>query len=203
VENENIEMMGNKRSITLIEDGPGPGKGRKQCKGCSKYVGVRTSVCECGYKFEIKATGRDLIPETTSETTPTTTPTVAGRGQKQCPKCKNIIGARSRACSNCNYIFAEKEETVEPHVVMSSRGFRSVATPAGFCPAKLQNTTFEAVGEWAEKVLSAGERNQIHYLPPALKYFVRHSFDIYSKEWREAVTVLNEWVSINLGASGE
>lgn len=28
-----------------------PGRGRKQCKSCKAYVGVRTAVCECGSAF--------------------------------------------------------------------------------------------------------------------------------------------------------
>jgi hypothetical protein len=192
------EMMGNRRSIAMVEPGElGPGKGRKQCKNCSKYVGVRSAKCEhCGTEFPKAA----LVPQDIQTQDATIG---AGKGRKQCPKCLNYVGVRSRACTtpNCNYVFAVKEEPVETHIVASSKGFRSVYTPAGFCPVKLQATTFEAVGEWAEKVLSAGERNQINYLPPALKYFLRHSFEIYSKEWREAETALTEWVLINLGGN--
>ena len=28
------------------------GKGRKHCPKCDTYIGVRTQVCDCGYKFE-------------------------------------------------------------------------------------------------------------------------------------------------------
>lgn len=34
-------------------DGPGPG--RKQCKSCKTYVGVRTAICPCGSSFAQKA----------------------------------------------------------------------------------------------------------------------------------------------------
>ena len=196
-------MMGNRRSITMV-DGLGPGRGRKQCKKCSKYCGVRSAKCEhCGTEFSKFATaGIDLISSSDSDLQidkQNTTTEGASRGKKKCPKCGNYLGIRSRACSTCNFIFAIKEEPIETHVVMSSRGFRSVHTPAGVCPVKLQTTTFEAVGDWVEKVLSAGEKIQINYSPSALKYFLRHSFDIFSKEWREANTALTEWVSINLG----
>ena len=35
-------------------------------------------------------------------------PAVAGRGQKHCPKCKKIIGARSQSCKFCGASIAVK-----------------------------------------------------------------------------------------------
>ena len=165
------EMMGNHRSIAMVEPGElGPGRGRKQCKNCLKYMGVRVAKCiHCGTEFPVKS----------AVVVPTEAPVKVRK-----PKEPN------------------KEETV-----VVSKGFRSVAIPscfefghkATFCPVKLQGTTFEQVGEWADKVLASGEQKQLRYLPSALRYFLRHQFDIFSKEWREAAVALTEWVSINIG----
>lgn len=173
------------------------GRGRKKCN-CGKFVGVRVKECPlCNFKFPTKIEKSSPIVEKEEKT--------AGRGQKQCPKCLNFIGSRCHACTSCNYIFSAKEEKEETRVVISGKGFRSVYTPsqyqlggeASFCPVKLHGTTFEQVSEWAEKVLISGEKEQLLYTPPALKYFLRHSFEMYSKEWKEAVVALSELSAIN------
>jgi hypothetical protein len=177
------------------------GRGRKKCN-CGKFVGVRVKECPiCKFKFQAKIVEKSLPVDHVNFDVKTEK---VGKGQKQCPKCLSIIGSRCHICTSCNYMFSAKEEKEEIRVI-NGKGFRSVYTPsqyqlggvASFCPVKLYGTTFEQVGEWIEKVLVSGEKEQLLYTPPALKYFLRHSFEMYSKEWKEAVVVLNELSSIN------
>lgn len=42
----------------------GPGRGRKQCPSCEKYVGVRTKNCSCGHSFLRKKTAPVKAPVT-------------------------------------------------------------------------------------------------------------------------------------------
>ena len=36
-------------TVEVKKSGPGPGK--KHCKGCNNYIGVRTQICKCGFSF--------------------------------------------------------------------------------------------------------------------------------------------------------
>jgi hypothetical protein len=56
-------------------DGPGPG--RKQCKACRAYVGVRTAVCHCGHAFPKKADPASPSKPAPLATPPTTHPAPA------------------------------------------------------------------------------------------------------------------------------
>ena len=41
-----------KAKIKNVKKHETPSKGRKECKGCRLYVGVRTFKCDCGYDFK-------------------------------------------------------------------------------------------------------------------------------------------------------
>lgn len=53
-----------------------------------------------------------------------TTP-VAGRGQKLCPNCAKVIGARAKQCQHCGHVF---EETVAKAVTVRVRKSKSSET---------------------------------------------------------------------------
>lgn len=61
---------------------------------------------------------------------------------------------------------------------------RSVSTPAGACPVKLTAHDERTVLDWADDVLAAGEREGVRYAPEAIRYFVRHFYDMSSAEYK-------------------
>ena len=54
------------------------GRGKKQCKQCQKFCGVRTRVCECGYDFSIVAAATDKMSVDTESTVKGTVSSVRG-----------------------------------------------------------------------------------------------------------------------------
>ena len=62
-----------------MEDAPVEvgGRGKKQCKQCQKFVGVRTRVCECGYDFSaVAAVSSDKMVADTENTVNSTVSSV-------------------------------------------------------------------------------------------------------------------------------
>jgi hypothetical protein len=54
---------------------------------------------------------------------------------------------------------------------------RSVDTPAGACPVKLNELTPDAVRVWGGLVVAAGCKGGLIYSPNALRYFMREFMD--------------------------
>ena len=73
-------------------------------------------------------------------------------------------------------------------------GFLNVFAPAWECPVKLTGTDPDTVAKWAEKVMDAGHKLQRHYSPAALKYYVRHFYELQSEDWQ---TVVDNLLSLN------
>lgn len=81
------------------------GRGRKQCPGCSDFLGVRTRVCpKCNHQFG-EAQAVEVQPETPQYYEG------PGRGRKQCASCKKYVGGRLSACY-CGHVFHAEGETV-------------------------------------------------------------------------------------------
>lgn len=79
-----------------------PGRGKRQCPDCKKYVGVRVAVCPCGHVFD----GRSVKPVKEKEEG-------AGRGKRKCPHCQTYIGVRVAVCPSCNHVFRVLETKQE------------------------------------------------------------------------------------------
>jgi hypothetical protein len=67
-----------------------------------------------------------------------------------------------------------------------------IHTPAGECPAKLRNTDRTMVETWIDSVVDAGHKKNLHYLPPALKYFAANFYDRGTDEWAEICSIIDE-----------
>lgn len=65
-------------------------------------------------------------------------------------------------------------------------------TPAGECPAKLKATDRNSVMEWVDRIAESGEKTGHKYMPEAIKYWVRHVYDMNSKEYKEVCAILAE-----------
>ena len=72
------------------------GKGRRQCPKCDRIVGVRTSICACGYNFETKRQGK---------------PPVAAQADKPDKPDKPKGRGRKNGMTNREAVLAVLEET--------------------------------------------------------------------------------------------
>lgn len=82
-------------------------------------------------------------------------------------------------------------EKLEPIESCDSR-LRKVSTPAGDCPCKLKGTSFEEIVSWAQNVIQKGHETGVHYQNQALRYFVRHFYELGTPEHKEVCNVLKE-----------
>jgi hypothetical protein len=139
-----------------------PGKARKQCPHCQKYIHARSTVCPaCDAELKPGAKeARQVKPvDRTKE----------GRGRKQCPGCKAYVGVRTQVCS-CGNDFSVSAAVVKvkdktPAQVDAEKFREAVGypyhhilyAPAGACPIKLKKNTKAEVFKWCEEVMN-------HYL---------------------------------------
>jgi hypothetical protein len=70
----------------------------------------------------------------------------------------------------------------------------NVCTPSGKCPIKLTGTGKQDVREWAQAVVEFGYTQNKNYTHDAIKYFVRHCYDIFSEEWKTVIGHLDFWL---------
>jgi hypothetical protein len=140
-----------------------------------------------------------------------------GRGRKQCPSCEIYIGVRSKECPGCNHSFQrkpkvkvvctsiDKERKIQRRRVTrkgmtpdenkgaySSTPRSLVWTPSGKCPIKLESADKETVVAWMAKVREYGMKANDYFTSEALRYYVRYTYDIFSEEYKEACSHINE-----------
>jgi len=99
-------------SMIVIEDEPG--RGRKQCPNCEKYISARMHKCpKCEHRFlRTKKTtkkGERTMAKTKKKVTPKGT---AGKGRKQCPQCEKYVGARASKC-DCGHEFPKNTKNTK------------------------------------------------------------------------------------------
>lgn len=179
----------------------GPGKARKECPSCKKYVHARTNLCPaCQHEFK---EGAKAIAE--AKSTQGETPNIAGRGKKQCPGCMEYVGVRTQICKCGNdfietgAVIKEKEkspERIEAEELMPAVGYFDLIvlyTPAGECPVKLKKCDKDTVFKWCEDVLN-------HYLsenkfasPVCMRYLVGKNIDPSTPDYKKAIKNVNLW----------
>lgn len=133
----------------------GPGRGRKKCAGCGKYIGVRNKVCFlCGYNFPSKYTSNVKVTKL-QQNTKKATATVSKDDSK--PKMKLPRG-------------------IDPN-----KWIHRILIPAGKCPAKLESTDREAIQEWIAKIEKVYTANNEILLPKGYRYYARHFYDVHTE----------------------
>ena len=65
-----------------------------------------------------------------------------------------------------------------------------IYVPAGKCPCKLEGTDEESVIIWMRKVQKA-QKPGVQLETNAFKYWVRHTYDIFSAEYKEALKMID------------
>lgn len=172
------------------------GRGKKQCKKCEKFSGVRTAICECGASF-VKS---DPAPVAASPTRMTLDP-LDQQISESVSSVKTIL--QKAESGRRSFVFTEKAEKVKqesPEAVGSAelRDFkksRGLVTyvPSGECPfkpegfkdAKWSNGTAssETVQNWAIRVFNSGD-DYNRYHPEAVVYWARYYWDMSNRvEW--------------------
>lgn len=174
-----------------------PGKARKQCPACKKYIHARSTVCPaCDHEFKPGAKeARQAKPiDRTKE----------GRGRKQCPGCMNYVGVRTQVCA-CGNDFSvsgsvvkeqekskEHQEALELMAAIGYNGMNILYTPAGKCPVKLSKTDKNSVAKWCEDILN--HFLLLRYFPAiqCYRYFVR-KHDFNKEDMQKAFNGIEAW----------
>ena len=65
-----------------------------------------------------------------------------------------------------------------------------IIIPSGRCPFLLEGTDSEAVSAWVRKIRDSAPEG-INYSSSALRYWVRHTYDINGDEYQEAAAMLD------------
>ncbi len=166
--------------MSLIYDGPG--KARKQCPACQKYIHARSTICPaCDHELKEGAKAKLAEREAKAEADKTK----GGRGLKQCPGCKNYVGVRTQLCE-CGNDFSvtgsvTKEQPKDPaHIeaiaLMTAIGYtrkRILYVPSGGAPIKLKSSKKEVVFKWCEDNLNHFLNLDYFMSPHCVRYLVR------------------------------
>lgn len=172
-----------------------PGKLRKQCPECEKYLNHRAIKCACSHEFP-PMEEKSSVPMYDED----------GSHRKQCPECEKYVGTRQMECG-CGHTF-ETAPVAHDRYGLSSVDFEAskskqvcgcngfiVIAPAGECPVKLQSTDPDDLVDWVAKVLEAGHQDGKHYAPAALRFYAREFYDLHSPEYVEIVAVMGEMLA--------
>jgi hypothetical protein len=93
-----------------------------------------------------------------------------------------------------NHVAVKRDAFEKPTVadVYDSRHYRScgcgfpmISAPAGNPPVALKSTDYESVKKWAEDIVEAGHKAQIHYTISAVKYFLQRFYRWGTPEFEE------------------
>src|SRR5581483_7749397 len=151
------------------------------CPGCDKQIPDDSLTCpHCKYDLidDKPAPIEEEVIETPKKASVTTSST-GGRGKKQCPQCKQYVGARIGVCA-CGHDFASapaapKAEKTAPagpapkggHV--GGVGRMAISIPAGKCPVKYEEG--DDLWSWMCQVWQSGyHRNPpVDYAASALR----------------------------------
>ncbi len=123
---------------------------------------------------------------------------------KICPECNAEHGPRKLKCA-CGHDFFAKKSTattdrfsVQPAEIRRDDAGRivfPVHTPAGACPVKLSDLTYEGVQRWGGAVVTAGAKIGVEYTPDAVRYWLREFVDINAPLFNELKPACQELVA--------
>lgn len=72
---------------------------------------------------------------------------------------------------------------------------RIVYAPAGNCPVKFKDDSPSGIKNWFEQLVAHGHGEGIQYAPSAIRYFLRHFYDMGSQEYKNIVNQIAELVA--------
>lgn len=174
-----------------------PGKCRKQCPQCKKYIHARSLFCRgCNFEF----IPGSLAKFNKKQENNVDTYEEGGRGKKQCDKCQKFVGARISQCV-CGYDFtsAPKKDTtkvVDEEVrkyaaALGVPNYRVILAPIGPHGKKPKSTNKEDILSWIDDTLFS-DRDSILYIS-ALKYRLRQIYGFNTEDYNNAAKTLLSW----------
>jgi hypothetical protein len=145
-----------------------PGKGRKQCKSCKKYVGLRSRICSnCSNPF----------------------PPI-GEVKEKVKKNDNVeIIKEKDPWDNVDHELIKK--------FALAVGFKKgdvVLTPSGDCPTQLTAIDELAVTRFCDEIVNAGLDIDKLYTPKAIKYWGHWAVDFKKVECRMFDEAFEKWL---------
>lgn len=174
-----------------------PGKCRKQCPSCKKYIHARSLFCRgCNFEFVPGAIQKfnklqGNIVETYDK---------RGRGKKKCPDCNKFVGCRIMECP-CGHNFELQEKPVKgPQTDIPLReyaaslgvpNYRVIITPCGGPPKQPKSTKKQDVLEWIDN--NVFFKNDSVLYVTALQYRLRQIYGHGSKDFEKVNKILQEW----------
>ena len=156
-----------KKVVSATKTFDGPGRGRRQCTSCKKYVGARSIDCPiCGVEI--------TKVEKSSE---------------------NVVDKEVIQLHNSSGVLRVSEEIKFLIAIGLKQGAKMIYAPVGSCPFKLDSSDKESVYQWSDKVLKSGTMQGVAYLPQAIKYWLRFQFPIGTKEYETSSRYIDEWAN--------
>jgi hypothetical protein len=119
--------------------------------------------------------------------------------KKNCPDCNAEHGPRKLKCE-CGHDFftnkpADDYAPVEIKRNNSGRVICSIYTPAGACPIKLNDLSYEGVQRWGGAVVASGIKIGVEYTPAAVRYWLREFVEIHSPLYEELKPACEELIA--------
>lgn len=186
--------------MTQVYDAPG--KARKQCPKCHKYIHARSTICPaCDYELKEGARARLADKQAKADVDKTK----GGRGLKQCPTCRSYVGVRTRICDCGNdfsvlgQVIKERQRTphqIEAEATMQAVGYggmKIIFVPAGAPPVTLpRKITKTTMFKWCEDVLNHFLAGRYFPSPSCMRYLIRQHVRS-DEDISKAIKCVNEW----------
>lgn len=177
-----------------------PGKGRRKCPNCPKYISGRAPKCVCGFDFTGYVSPlKEKVVKTYDE---------VGPGRKQCP-CGTIVGNKTAACPSCSHQFIQEqtpeincitddgEEEVQQELSYAARlgypGYAVTYTPAGECPFRLYTAEEGDVVDWIKKIHNYYIARRQVLAPSGFSYYARDFFDVFSQDYNNVKRIIKSY----------
>jgi hypothetical protein len=185
----------------------GPGRGRKQCPTCQKYLHVRNHICDCGYNFQSNGVIVAKVPTQPKSVTPTKLNQAIkrldgpGKGRKECPNCQKHVGAIVKICF-CGHAFVKPDNTqpldpatIEARQFAAAFGLTGVMyhTVTGKCP--VNPLKYSSIGDWAEDLNAGYPPLGGFYSPLCLRYFLTSAIGAEHPQRDTLLNQLNAWIT--------
>lgn len=160
------------------------GRGRKQCKNCKEFVGVRSKICSnCQTSFDNSLDIKDSLSSVKD--------------------LVSKVSAAAAGAASANISFSIKKEVQEEEFVKARyTGKTVICVPAGSPPVKPQGftkgwtegpATDEVISQWAKDVFAIGDG---HYAVDAVIYWARYFWDITSPEFQRVKMIILDSLAV-------
>lgn len=152
------------------------GRGRKLCKTCGVYVGVRSLQCVCGASFTSGSVLKNMVSPP---------PEIETKMKERVKELKRLLPSSNNLSST------ELEKKIEVAQNDPETGLSKllITTPSGNCPVELKSFDRESVLSWKRAVMDAAPVRH-EYSTEALIYWLRNFVPFNGSEYRAVSEIL-------------